>query len=448
MLGIAVPARAEPRIEAGAFIGLDSFGNRVKLGSDWAAERNTGVLQLFGARLSVLSLASLGGNTEAAFGVEAELAFRPNFTRPMSATIIGGSHNSYFAANLGWRAHAIFRLGDGRLSAHFVLGAGAETVTSSAPFIKTQTEPLVYGGLGLSIGPRDPYRASWDRGRLRVDVRSGYMPAAVRGYTSTIEFQIGLATTFGAFAHRTKPAEVAVEPVVTNVEPPKPPVDLDSDGDGFPDSKDKCPHEAETVNGIDDDDGCPEFDPDHDGIVGAADKCPDEPEDFDKFQDDDGCPDPDNDHDNIADANDKCPNEPETVNGFQDQDGCPDTIPAPVAEALKGLSGVKFDTGRARVIPTNNALMQKSLDLVKAMPDLKLVVVGHPDADNAKSADLAKRRSDAVKWYFVENGIVDTDRIQTKIGDVFEKGPVIEVQLVIVPPPNLNTAPPALGPKQ
>ncbi len=65
-------------------------------------------------------------------------------------------------------------------------------------------------------------------------------------------------------------------------------------------------------------------DTDGDGIPDARDKCPLEPEDFDGFQDADGCPDPDNDHDGIPDAVDKCPNQPEDFDGFEDADGCPD----------------------------------------------------------------------------------------------------------------------------
>jgi len=100
--------------------------------------------------------------------------------------------------------------------------------------------------------------------------------------------------------------------------------DRDSDGDGIPDSRDKCPNEPEDKDMFQDEDGCPDLDNDGDGIPDAQDKCPLDPEDKDGFQDADGCPDPDNDNDGIPDAQDKCPNEPETVNGYQDADGCPD----------------------------------------------------------------------------------------------------------------------------
>ncbi|MDY0001566.1 MAG: OmpA family protein [Polyangia bacterium] len=131
--------------------------------------------------------------------------------------------------------------------------------------------------------------------------------------------------------------------------------DPDNDGDGIPDEKDKCPNEAEDKDGFQDEDGCPDLDndgdsvpdekdkcpmhpgpsehkgcpkdmldSDGDGIPDVRDKCPNEAEDKDGFQDEDGCPDPDNDGDGILDDQDKCPNEAEDKDGFQDDDGCPD----------------------------------------------------------------------------------------------------------------------------
>src|SRR5215472_3462873 len=51
-------------------------------------------------------------------------------------------------------------------------------------------------------------------------------------------------------------------------------------------------------------------DRDGDGIPDTVDRCPDEPEDYDGFQDDDGCPDRDNDNDGVPDAEDRCLNTP------------------------------------------------------------------------------------------------------------------------------------------
>lgn len=98
----------------------------------------------------------------------------------------------------------------------------------------------------------------------------------------------------------------------------------DDDGDGIPDVADACRSLAEDLDGFQDEDGCPESDNDRDGIDDAHDRCPNEPEDRDGFQDDDGCPEADNDQDGWSDAADRCPNEAETKNGHADEDGCPD----------------------------------------------------------------------------------------------------------------------------
>ena len=65
------------------------------------------------------------------------------------------------------------------------------------------------------------------------------------------------------------------------------PLVKDSDGDGVPDDKDKCIE----VKG-DQPDGCPtDKDSDNDGIVDSKDKCPNEAETFNGYEDTDGCPD-------------------------------------------------------------------------------------------------------------------------------------------------------------
>ncbi|MCO4760515.1 MAG: thrombospondin type 3 repeat-containing protein [Myxococcales bacterium] len=100
--------------------------------------------------------------------------------------------------------------------------------------------------------------------------------------------------------------------------------DQDTDGDGVPDDKDKCPKRPEDRDGFQDTDGCPEIDNDADGVPDNADRCPNAKEDKDGFKDNDGCPDLDNDGDGVPDAKDKCPNKAEDKDGFKDSDGCPD----------------------------------------------------------------------------------------------------------------------------
>lgn len=73
----------------------------------------------------------------------------------------------------------------------------------------------------------------------------------------------------------------AAGPAPTGCPPPP-----DRDKDGVVDAWDECPDvPAQTAN------GCPDLDPDKDGILGDKDKCPNVPETVNGFQDDDGCPD-------------------------------------------------------------------------------------------------------------------------------------------------------------
>ena len=100
----------------------------------------------------------------------------------------------------------------------------------------------------------------------------------------------------------------------------------DSDGDGIFDSTDSCPTQAETVNGFEDTDGCPDVvpptDSDGDGILDTDDSCPDESGTA-RFN---GCPEKDSDGDGIYDFQDECVYEAEDIIG--DTDGCPDVVPS------------------------------------------------------------------------------------------------------------------------
>ncbi|HVE87812.1 MAG TPA: hypothetical protein VND93_33370, partial [Myxococcales bacterium] len=68
--------------------------------------------------------------------------------------------------------------------------------------------------------------------------------------------------------------------------PPPKPAAKDADRDGVPDEMDLCPDDP----GPGDPDGCPPDD-DHDGIPNYRDKCPTSAETLNGYQDDDGCPD-------------------------------------------------------------------------------------------------------------------------------------------------------------
>jgi len=400
---------------------MDYFGDNIGLGGSIAPEQRPQTAPTLGGRLTYIAVRARQG-VPVSLGGELELSFTPSWT----GYGFESERQSYFAPVFGYRAQAIVRLADGWLQPHVVGGIGGATVASSSPYMAKDTDPVYLWGVGATM-------AVSGRWLLRLDAQQAHMPARKigmedAGLTATYEIRLSVGTRFGGPA-----APVTTEHPIDVVEvkpPPPPPPDpnKDSDGDGIPDRLDACPTEPELVNGIDDQDGCPEADPDHDGVVGAADKCPDQPEDFDKFEDEDGCPDPDNDKDGVVDAKDACPNEPENMNGIADDDGCADQVPQELVKALADASkAIVFD--KVRLKHDAKAALDKVLPLLLANRTLKIALTAHPEGADDAAKQLAAKRADVVKWYLVEQGVA-ANNLTTKVGDVAaKKGPLLELAI-------------------
>jgi outer membrane protein OmpA-like peptidoglycan-associated protein len=132
-----------------------------------------------------------------------------------------------------------------------------------------------------------------------------------------------------------------------------PPVAIDSDGDGFTDDKDACPH----VAGVNSHDparrGCP-ADGDDDGILDSQDACPREPGVADADPNRHGCPavPADSDGDGIADSVDACPAERGRQHEDPQRNGCP-----PDADGdgiVDGLDACPAEKGVANADPAKN----------------------------------------------------------------------------------------------
>ena len=141
---------------------------------------------------------------------------------------------------------------------------------------------------------------------------------------------------------------------------------LDSDGDGVPDNKDKCPSTPKGVK-------------------------------VDVF----GCP-LDADRDGVPDYLDQCPNTP--LGATVDARGC-----------WTYSSTVLFDLNSAKVKPEAHAALTEAILILKKIPDLKLEIDGHTDNTGSAAYNMALslRRAEAVKEFFVSKGI-DPGRLSTK----------------------------------
>ncbi|SFQ49728.1 OmpA family protein [Hymenobacter arizonensis] len=217
------------------------------------------------------------------------------------------------------------------------------------------------------------------------------------------------------------PAGVAVDP---NGCP------LDRDGDGVPDYQDKCPDEK----GLPTLEGCP--DRDGDGVRDGDDQCPDTPGKV-ELQ---GCPDADND--GVRDSDDKCPDTPAgtqvDATGCplvldQDNDGvpdnldkCPDTpagarvdangCPRVVNPKIKALEKpVRFKTNSTVIDPSSFPALNKMVKALKDSTDYGLRIIGHADSRGTDEYNqgLSERRAESLKRYFTSRG-VDTSRVITE----------------------------------
>jgi OOP family OmpA-OmpF porin len=140
----------------------------------------------------------------------------------------------------------------------------------------------------------------------------------------------------------------------------------DSDGDGVPDNKDKCPNTPKGVN-------------------------------VDVF----GCP-LDADRDGVADYLDQCPNTP--MGATVDARGC-----------WTYAAVVLFDINSAEVKSEAYPMLNEAVLILKKNPDLNVEIDGH--ADNTGTAAynmmLSGKRAEAIKDFLVTRGI-DPKRLTTK----------------------------------
>lgn len=178
---------------------------------------------------------------------------------------------------------------------------------------------------------------------------------------------------------------------------------MDSDGDGVTDDKDKCPGTPKGVTV--DADGCP-LDSDGDGVPDYKDKCPDTPRGV--KVDENGCP-ADSDGDGVPDYKDKCPGTP--AGARVDANGC-----EIVGNVTIDLVNDEFDFDSARLKPAMEAALDEVAGRINASAgDEMLTIVGHTDSVGAESYNqgLSERRAKATADYLVSQGI-SANRITTK----------------------------------
>src|SRR6185436_3202415 len=213
------------------------------------------------------------------------------------------------------------------------------TLNTINPFLSVGTGWSAYRH---SSGPKEEFGTVEAAGGLRVRLSEAFglrlearnvlgVPKKNWSKAHTDDIIVGAGLTF-AFGGGCKADEVI-------------PVEVDSDGDGVMDPRDRCPN---TPRGCSvDADGCP-ADSDHDGVCNGVDRCPNTLAGCQV--DATGCP-LDSDGDGVCDGLDQCPN---TASGATvDRVGC--VIPEEVPREIQERETELLDTGMLRISDINFA---------------------------------------------------------------------------------------------
>jgi len=173
----------------------------------------------------------------------------------------------------------------------------------------------------------------------------------------------------------------------------------DSDGDGVVDGIDQCP---DTPKGAQvDAKGCPR-DSDGDGVLDGIDQCPGTPKGA--VVDEKGCP-KDSDGDGVADGIDECPDTPKGLK--VDAKGCPIEVTERETELLDTgmirLQNVNFETNKADILSDSYPTLDAVGMLLTKWPQLKLEIGGHTDARGSAihNQKLSAARADSVRAYLL-----------------------------------------------
>ncbi|WP_163831674.1 OmpA family protein [Spartinivicinus ruber] len=170
--------------------------------------------------------------------------------------------------------------------------------------------------------------------------------------------------------------------------------DTDSDGDGVPNSRDKCP--ATPSGAPVDVHGCA-LDSDNDGVPDYRDECPNTPPGAKVNVR--GCL-LDSDNDGVTDNKDHCPNSPPgaKVNAL----GC--------TKALK-LDGVEFEFNSDKLTWAAKEYLNSVAEKLKLHAGTRLELGGHTDSRGSDqyNRDLSQRRANSVRRYLVSRGIRSND---------------------------------------
>ena len=315
-----------------------------------------------------------------------------NFTKNWGAEAMFGYSLTDTKAKYGSRETDVYRYGidilyhfmpDNKFVPFIAVGGGGTNFnTPNTPSAKSHYAGLVDYGVGVKYFVTDNIA-------LRGDVRHAVLIHDLGEHN--LEYSAGLTFQFGGKA-KTASALVA-QPVE-----PAPAASMDSDGDGVPDNRDRCPG---TPAGVAvDKDGCP-LDSDRDGVPDYLDKCPDTPA-------------------GVAVDKDGCPPVAEKVVILASEPKVEEKVVAVVSEkkaevVILAFEDVHFEFNQSNLKPEAKTILKRNIQLLKENPKAQIRIAGYTSASGTEAYNqkLSERRAQSVKEYLVSEGVITSDRLAT-----------------------------------
>lgn len=233
--------------------------------------------------------------------------FPPTYKQDIPSLL--ASHSPLFGLRLGWQmiSHAALEAEFAYLPVQSTAGGHNDIIfwdiNLLINILRSNWTPIVEGGVGSYHilggdlqGPSDPSLSSRSQS-LRFHLGLGVRGLLTRWLALRIEARDVLATqSFDKGGSNNLEIMAGLDFFLVRGSG-----SADKDGDGVPDSADKCPDAA----GPEDNQGCPTTDRDKDGVSDGLDQCPDVPAGAIPDPRRPGCP-ADGDGDGVPDTADKC----------------------------------------------------------------------------------------------------------------------------------------------
>ncbi len=186
----------------------------------------------------------------------------------------------------------------------------------------------------------------------------------------------------------------------------------DADSDGVWDGIDQCP---DTPRGATvDSKGCPN-DSDGDGVFDGIDSCAATPKGC--TVDAKGCP-SDRDGDGVCDGLDKCPDTPPGLR--VDANGCPIEYMEKETELLDTgmirLQDINFETGKSELLPEALPRLDVVGQILTKWPELRIEIGGHTDnvGKPRKNQTLSEARAQSVATYLIQKFSLKPEQFTVK----------------------------------